>query len=309
MTKTFALLEDLVRLRRRRAVRPFGDERDVRADLAGVVAADLVLERGRDQDVDVLLEPCVAGRACSKPRPFAFCLSIAPNLSVIPCSSSKSHARRRGGRCTTSGPPGPTTRPRRPCRRAGVYSWIAYCATLPKPCTLAVVPSGVLPCAFERFAQRVDDAVAGGFGASERAAHADRFAGDEPGMMAVPLDGLVFVEHPDHVLRRGHHVRRRHVGQLADVARDLANPSAADLLLLAHAQVVRIANDPALAAAERDVDDRALPRHPHGERAHGVDGFLRVEADAPFGRAARVVVLHAEALEHLDVAVVHADRE
>ena len=64
---------------------------------------------------------------------------------------------------------------------------------------------------------------------------------------------------------------------------------------------------PALAAAERDVDDGALPRHPHGQGAHGIDRLLRVEADAALGRAARVVVLHAEALENLDVPIVHAD--
>ena len=64
---------------------------------------------------------------------------------------------------------------------------------------------------------------------------------------------------------------------------------------------------PPLRAAERDVDDRALPRHPHRERADRVDALLRVEADAALGRAARVVVLHAEAAEHLDLAVVHVD--
>src|SRR5512143_735849 len=62
----------------------------------------------------------------------------------------------------------------------------------------------------------------------------------------------------------------------------------------ARAQVVRIADDAALRATERDVDDGALPRHPHRERADRVDGFLRVEADAALARSAGVVVLHAE---------------
>ena len=70
-----------------------------------------------------------------------------------------------------------------------------------------------------------------------------------------------------------------------------------------------IADHAALAAAERDVHDRALPGHPHGEGAHGVERLLRVEADAALGRAAGVVVLHAEAAEHLHVAVVHAHRD
>ena len=65
---------------------------------------------------------------------------------------------------------------------------------------------------------------------------------------------------------------------------------------------------PPFAAAERDVDDGALPGHPHGERAHRVDRLLRVEADAALARAPRVVVLNAEAAEHLHAAAVHVNR-
>ena len=51
------------------------------------------------------------------------------------------------------------------------------------------------------------------------------------------------------------------------------------------AQIVRVADDAALAAAQRDVDDRALPGHPHRERAHGVERLLRVKADAALATA------------------------
>ena len=95
----------------------------------------------------------------------------------------------------------------------------------------------------------------------------------------------------------------------ADVAGELADPAAADLLLLAQAQVVRVADHAALAAAQRDVHHGALPGHPHGQRADRVDGLLRVEADAALARAAGVVVLDAEAAEDLDRAVVHAHRD
>jgi hypothetical protein len=71
---------------------------------------------------------------------------------------------------------------------------------------------------------------------------------------------------------------------------------------------VRVADDAALAAAERDVDHRALPGHPGREGAHRVDRLLRVEADAALGGAAGVVVLDPEALEDPHLAVVHADR-
>ena len=90
--------------------------------------------------------------------------------------------------------------------------------------------------------------------------------------------------------------------------RDLTYPAAADLLLLALAEVVGIANDAALGAAQRNVDDRALPGHPHRQRADRVDGLLRVEANAALARSASVVVLHAEAAEHLHGSVVHAGR-
>src|SRR5262249_17473068 len=65
----------------------------------------------------------------------------------------------------------------------------------------------------------------------------------------------------------------------------------------------------ALAAAERQIHDGRLPGHPRRERAHGVDRFVGMKTDAAFRRPARVVVLHAEPLEHLHVAVIHADGE
>ena len=75
------------------------------------------------------------------------------------------------------------------------------------------------------------------------------------------------------------------------------------------AEVMRIADHAALGAAQRDVDDGALPGHPHRQRANGVDGLLRVEADAALARAARIVVLHAEAAEDLYASVVHVARD
>ena len=160
----------------------------------------------------------------------------------------------------------------------------------------------------EGLAHREDHAVAGGLGAAERAAHADRLAGDES-REPLPVDRLELVEHPEHVLGARHDVGRGHVADRSHVLRELPYPAAADLLLLAHAQVVRIADDASLAAAERDVDDRALPGHPHRERPHRVDRLHRVEADAALRGAARVVVLDPESPEHLDASVVHLDRD
>ena len=61
----------------------------------------------------------------------------------------------------------------------------AYCETLPKPWTLGDrLREARCPARLQRLAHRVDDAVAGRLGAAERAAHADRLAGDEAGVLA-----------------------------------------------------------------------------------------------------------------------------
>ena len=70
-----------------------------------------------------------------------------------------------------------------------------------------------------------------------------------------------------------------------------------------------IADDAALGAAEGDVDDRALPGHPGGQRAHFVERDVGRVADAALGRAARDGVLHAIAGEDFQAAVVELNRE
>ncbi len=67
--------------------------------------------------------------------------------------------------------------------------------------------------------------------------------------------------------------------------------------------------DAALAAAERDVVQRALVGHPGGQRLHLVERDLLVVADAALVRAENVAVLDAVALEHPVLSVVHADRK
>ncbi len=109
------------------------------------------------------------------------------------------------------------------------------------------------------------------------------------------------------MLARGHDVGSRHVLDGADVLPYLAHPAAADGLLLTHGELVRVADDAALAAAQRDVDHGALPGHPGGESPDGVGGFLGVEPDAALGGSSHVAVLNAETSEDLHRAVVHPD--
>ena len=70
-----------------------------------------------------------------------------------------------------------------------------------------------------------------------------------------------------------------------------------------------IAGHAAFAAAERQVDDRALPRHPERERRHFVKRHAGMVADAALGRTAREVVLHAIAGVDFELAVVALKRD
>ena len=73
--------------------------------------------------------------------------------------------------------------------------------------------------------------------------------------------------------------------------------------------MLRIADHAALGAAERNVDHRALPGHPGGQRAHFVQRHVGRVADAALGRAARDGMLHAIAGEDFEPAVVELHRD
>ena len=182
-SRSAALLQDLVGFGRGRAVGAFGDHAHALGDLRRVVAADLVLDRRRDQDVDLLFQPGVAGQL-SKPMSSAFFLSMAPNLSVMLRSSSNfTPAARRNVACPVGS--GPTTTPPRLSLPA---AYRAGSRTARRSRNPARSPS------FPPESSRRPSALRGSYRrrrsrslrASERAAHADRLARDQAGMMAVP---------------------------------------------------------------------------------------------------------------------------
>ena len=72
---------------------------------------------------------------------------------------------------------------------------------------------------------------------------------------------------------------------------------------------MRLDLDAALGAAERHVDDRALVGHERGERHHLVLVHLGAVADAALGRQLVVAVLGAPGVDHLDGAVLAAQRK
>jgi len=159
-----------------------------------------------------------------------------------------------------------------------------------------------------RLAHAVDAAARGRVHAPARAAERERLAGDDAGVRGAEHH-LVLVHHPRHDLRVGVDVGRRHVARHAEHAADGADVAARQPLLLARRELLRVARDAALAAAQRDVHDGRLPGHPRGERADRVDRLVGVPAQSALGRPARRVVLHAVAVEDAHVAVVHPDRD
>ena len=120
-------------------------------------------------------------------------------------------------------------------------------------------------------------------------------------------DVMTSPQHMLWMLDEYEQIRGGHVGLGPYLPEELSHVAAAEPLLLALAQVVRIADDAPFAPAEGDVHHGALPGHPHGESPHGVGGLLGVEADAALGGAAGIIVLHSEAAEDPGGAVVHPD--
>ena len=159
-----------------------------------------------------------------------------------------------------------------------------------------------------RFLDAVERAARGRLEPPERAADVERLAGDDA-EHRVALVHRVGVEDPGHHRAVGADVGRRDVLLGPDLVDDLRREAAGHALELAARELLRIADDAALGAAERDVHQRALPGHPHRERLDLVERDVRVVADAALGRAARDVVGDAVALEGLDRAVVHRHRD
>ena len=91
----------------------------------------------------------------------------------------------------------------------------------------------------------------------------------------------------------------------ADELHQLRGVAPGDALQLAHGELVRIADDSALGAAEGNVDHGALPGHPGRQRAHLVEREVGRVADAALGGAARDRVLHPVSGKHFQAAVVH----
>jgi hypothetical protein len=170
------------------------------------------------------------------------------------------------------------------------------------------MPSNDLSLLLRRLAQDVQRTVRGRLESAKGAAHVQRLARhDAEHRMA--LVHRVGVEDPGHDARVGAYVGGRDVLLRADLVDDLRGVSAGHLHQFAARHPLRVADDAALGASEGDPHQGALPGHPHRERLHLVDGDVGVVPDPALRGSARDVVRDAEALERLDLAVVHHDRD
>ena len=132
-------------------------------------------------------------------------------------------------------------------------------------------------------------------------------AGDDGCLGAADVHG-VGVHDPRHDLFVGVDVWRRDVLVGTDRVDDLGDVAPRESFELALRHPRRVADDAALAAAERNVRDGALPRHPGSERGHFVETDVGVVPDTALRGTERDVVLHAVPREDFDFAAVHLHR-
>src|SRR5205085_11428638 len=116
------------------------------------------------------------------------------------------------------------------------------------------------------------------------------------------------VHDPGHYLRVSVDIGSWDIAIGADNGKDLCSISARHAFQLVARELMRIDYHSALAAAVWDIHNSAFPRHPRSEGFNFNESYLRVIADAAFGRAARHIMLHAVSFKDLDAAIVHLYR-
>ena len=289
-----ALEHLLVGLGGRRAVGGLGDDSGL--DVPGIPGSDLVLEGGRDQDVAVDLEDSRvadvlrAGQALDSPVLLLPAVDAADveTVGVVDATSRIRDGDHRGALIGDQ--------PR--SDRAGVAETLDRDAGA----------GDVHPDLSDGLEDAIDRSARGGFVSALRPAQADRLAGDDARHGVADVHGIR-VHHPGHDLGVRVDVRGRDVLFRADEDLDLGEEPTGQRLELLLAELLRVDDDAALAAAVRDADDRALPRHPHRQRLDLVEADVLVIPNAALGRTASEVVLDAVARVDLDRPVVHLHRE
>ncbi len=114
------------------------------------------------------------------------------------------------------------------------------------------------------------------------------------------------IHDPGHGLLVGVHVRRWNILLRPDEIDNLRRVAACHPLQLALAHLLGVADHSAFGPAKRNIDHRALPGHPTGQRPHFIQRYVRRVAYAALAGAAGNRVLHPEAGEHLDLAAIQS---
>jgi hypothetical protein len=67
-----------------------------------------------------------------------------------------------------------------------------------------------------------------------------------------------------------------------------------------------VARYPSIGPSQRDIDDSALPGHPHSKSLYGIDRFQRMEANSALSRAPDIVMNHSESTKYTDIPIVQS---
>ena len=150
--------------------------------------------------------------------------------------------------------------------------------------------------------QEVDGAIAGCFGADQRATPFETLAGQHAGELVG--DALVLAEHIANFAAANADIAGRHVDIGTDVTIKFGHEALAEAHDFIGALALGVEVRAALAAAHRQASQRVLEGLFKGEELQNAFGHRRVETDAALVRPDGVVVLHAPAALDADVALV-----
>ena len=151
------------------------------------------------------------------------------------------------------------------------------------------------------------NAAPGSLASSKRSAKFDRLACNNS-VNAVAFEHAVGVHHPSHNSSVRSYIRSRNILFRSDQRRDSGRESSGDRANLIFREFAGIADNTALSAAIRDIDDRALERHPCCQSPYFILIDIRMEADSSFGRSAGSGMLDTVAFEYLRASIIHTHR-
>ena len=262
-----------------------------------VVGVDHLLERGGDEHVALELDQLLVRRLVRR-------RGARRALRAPPCGRSP-----RGRRCRTGSRPRPSSRrarpPARPPRRGAARGSCRRCRSpgSRRGCPGTAAPPSAARCGCSRGPPRAV--------ASSRPTEPPTDSGLP--VTTPSTEWPTFIEYVSKIQAiTCASVPTSGAGNVllgADLVDDLGRVAAREPLELVRGEALRVADDAALRAAERQPHQRALPRHPHGERLDLVARDGRVVADPALGRPAGHVVHDAIAVEDVDGPVVHRDRD